>query len=610
MGSDAPGGETRYAERSDGAERKMALLREAREQGDFSLAVAMADSLKDGLTAEWRLRDDPPARVDVPAGGWRWVVDLPAAWQAWVAGWSHFQEIAVSESSGLDRHSEPLDVVVAAPAAWCSSLSRELRVVEVDSETSVLRVVPSQAYGEERSRNTGAADGDVRTAHLVWQATVPAHGSARFLVFAGNPAAEIPTYVTDLTVRGEGVALEIENAHFVASLSHQTGQLERLRYKHAHGLELFAGGEGHGEPPHIDWAHDYLADGKFQKFRVTNWETVRNYEVVRGPLCTIVRRWGFPHSPLHPVFTAARMLVDVTYVFYAGTPYFLKHGTMRAVQDFRLNYLRDDEWVFSGYSFTDLLWMDADGQAHEGAVPAEHATQMWAVGFFHEKSRDAFVSLRLEHRLEHRLEPERDVKLYHADAPSLNYKGHGQLWSRWALRGDPQLRAGDTLSQRNVYLTEPYAADGGKTRLEEWRTKLLAPLTARTATLPAGATPNEPHGTLAQPGESPVDAPLKAAIWAALREVPDDMFYTVDANVADMGYVYDVRVRHGGDVEVLLTMPHRGRPQHRYLGRPIETRLNSVPGVRSVVVTPVWDPPWTPHRMTDEGWRAMGLDKR
>jgi hypothetical protein len=31
---------------------------------------------------------------------------------------------------------------------------------------------------------------------------------------------------------------------------------------------------------------------------------------VRGPLCTIIRRWGFPHAPVHPVFSPARIDVD------------------------------------------------------------------------------------------------------------------------------------------------------------------------------------------------------------------------------------------------------------------------------------------------------------
>lgn len=509
------------------------------------------------------------------------------------------------------RDAEPIDTVIGAPVNWCGSLAREVRVALVEPADGVLRLVPSQVYGEERTRGPGSGESagpDVRAAHVVWQASVAASGMARFILFAGNPAAELPVYSTDLVVRGEQMALEIENEHLVASLSHQTGQLERLRYKGAHGLELFAGGEGHGESPHIDWAHDYLASEKFQKFRVTNWETVRNYEVVRGPLCTTVRRWGFPHSPLHPVFTAARMFVDVRYVFYAGAPYFLKEGRMEAVQDFELNYLRDDEWVFSGYSFTDLLWMDEQGRAHEGAVPSEHAARMWGVGLFHRESRDAFFAIRLEHRPEPAPGTESRASLYHSDAPSLNYKGHGQLWSRWALRGDPQLRAGDTLFQRNAYVVEPYAEERGG-RLEEWRTRLLHPLTLQAGASVEGLSTDPGGETLAGPGESGAAAGLKEAVWAALRDVRDDMFYTVDANVVDMGYVYDVRVRLD-DVEVLMTMPHRGRPKYMYLGNPMKARLEQVQGVRSVVITAVWDPAWTPHRMNDAGWQAMGLDER
>jgi len=37
--------------------------------------------------------------------------------------------------------------------------------------------------------------------------------------------------------------------------------------------------------------------------------------------------------------------------FFAGQPYFLKEGRMDNVQEHRIEAMRDDEWVFSGYSF-------------------------------------------------------------------------------------------------------------------------------------------------------------------------------------------------------------------------------------------------------------------
>ena len=72
------------------------------------------------------------------------------------------------------------------------------------------------------------------------------HQRQTYLVFFGNPDAELPAYPTDLETRGEGFGLDIENDFYKASLSRQMGQLERMSIKRDHGLELFAGGEGHG----------------------------------------------------------------------------------------------------------------------------------------------------------------------------------------------------------------------------------------------------------------------------------------------------------------------------------------------------------------------------
>ncbi len=617
--------ETRYVDRIDSVDDKVEALARARASGDHAVALALADSIKDGVRAEMAFASAVPSDGDAGAhADWSPVSALPPQWQAWVAGWSHFRTVTVAEPVGLLRDHEPVDIEVVLPVPMSSSLARELRVARIvksASGTSLARVV-SQVYGETRTRGPKP----VRRAHLTWPVNLDAREHVTFVILVGNPAAELPRDVTDLTVTGEGSALEIGNAHHVASLSAQMGQLERLRYRRGHGLELFAGGEGHGEPPHIDWAHDYLAADRFQKFRVTNWDACPNMEVIRGPVVTIVRRWGFPHSPLHPMFPASRMFVEVRYLFYAGVPYFLKDGRMEATRDFSLNYLRDDEWVFSGYAFTDQVWVDEDGVAHEGAVPSEHADRMWGVGFFHRDSQDAFVSLRLEHHLQPATTGSggRQTRpaMRHADAPALHYPGHGQLWSRWALRDDPELIAGDRLVQRNAYLTAPYPPGEGASKIGEWVRRFRNPVvvsvhqshesgTVSVSTLPddlTGTQASVPPGRLATAGEETACALLKQSMWDALRDVHDDMFYTVDANLNGMGYVYDLRMPDGlasGRVEIAFTMPHRGRPMYRYLANPAVARLKLVPGVQDVTVVPVWDPPWTPDRMDDDAWRAM-----
>ena len=377
------------------------------------------------------------------------------------------------------------------------------------------------------------------------------------------------------------------------------GQLERLTYKQGGGLDLYAAGDGHGEPPGIDWAHDYVTSGGYQKMRVTNWADCADYEVIRGPLCTIVRRWGFPHSTLHPVFTPSRMHITVEYRFFAGTPYFTKRSTMEVIQDMEITYLRDDEWVFSGRPFTDTVWMTSDGKLRTGDVDDEYNDDLWSVGFFNRQSRDAFIALFLEHDAEH------FDGLKHSGPPILDYQSGAQLWSRWAARGKPTLKAGAKLKQHNAYLTIPFPEGDGAKTVEEYRHRFLNPLTAAEGDL-TGVTARESPGALARPGERGDAAIPKQILWDALREVRDRQLYRIDANVVDMGYIYDLRVR-GGTAHVVMTMPHRGRPKYGFIGHPIQERLMRVPGVTEVEIEDVWEPPWTTNRLSGQAREMLGF---
>jgi metal-sulfur cluster biosynthetic enzyme len=488
-----------------------------------------------------------------------------------------------------------------------------VRVARLDTSTGRLVETPSQVYDTVRQ-------GDQWRARLVFFADAPANGCPHYLVLYGNPCAQRPDYPTDLRVHGQGVGLDVENQHYLARLSRQMGQLERVTYRREHGQELFAGGPGHGEPPGVDWAHDYVTADGFQKMRITNWAQCPNYEVTRGPLCVKVRRWGFPHSPVHPLFTPSRMHIDVTYTFYAGAPYFLKHGAMTIVKDLDIRAMRDDEWVFSGCGFTDPLWLDSRGRVHEGPITSGQEDDMQGIGYFNRQTRDAFVALWLD------LEAEGFDDLHRGASPNLYYRPHGHCWARYPAGGEQHFKAGTVLRQRNAYLLAPYfepggesaigqslgdvrrgpvySDEGGVSMVENTRRRLLNPLEVESGQLPSG--PASAGKPLARRGEAQTDAPGKRAIWDALRDVPDAQFYKADANVVDMGYVYDVRVQ-GDVVRILVTMPHRGRPCYAFIGDPIRERLLQMDGVREVIVDFTWEPPWTPSRLTDAGRRAMGM---
>ncbi len=259
-------------------------------------------------------------------------------------------------------------------------------------------------------------------------AAVPQHGRATYLIFQGNSLAELPNYVTDLLDGGQGYGLQVANRHYVAHLSEQMGQLERLIFRRElRDLNSTLVGR---DTESLRALTGPMITSTRAASRSSGCGTGQgpNFEVEIGPLLVWCRRWGFPHSPVHPLFTPSRIHVDQTYSFFAGLPYFLKDGRMDAIQDVTVAAMRDDECVFSGYSFTDTLWIDHSGKLHEGPVRAEAAQNLWRVGFRNRISRDAFVTLWLEYRAEG------FDGIGHNGTTTLDYPGHGQLWSRYPVQ--------------------------------------------------------------------------------------------------------------------------------------------------------------------------------
>ncbi|MBI1354637.1 MAG: hypothetical protein GC160_09845 [Acidobacteria bacterium] len=588
--------ETSYWQRTDSFDVKMQLLQEAYRAKNYRVARSIADSLRQSLTLEqqqYQPLGGPSlsAEADLP------VAELPAAWRQWAQGWSWVRPVALDELVNRAREAEPIELELVVPEDRIHSLRREVRVARVSD--GALEEVRSQVSEEVRR-------GEQRHCRLTFFARSPAHSRSWWLVFYGNPDAELPDYPSDLSVTGEGFALEFENEHFRGKLSPQMGQLERLIYKRLHGLELFAGGEGHGEPPGIDWAHDYVTSGNFQKLRVTNWPTVPDYEIVRGPLSLTVRRWGFPYSTVHPLFSPARMNFFIEYRFYAGTPWFVKVGRIEAVQEVELGYMRDDEWVFSGMSFTDGVWMGPDGKLQIGEAPKDKANDIWATGFINTQTEDAFMALFLEHEIDN------FDQLSHPGAPLMYYRWHGHVWSRQLYHGQT-LPKGAVLHQRNAYLTMPFTEQGGKEMVEGLRHELLHPLVASVSELPTDLTAAAPAGRLARRGEAGDNPVSKAVIWQALGECQDEQLYAARPSVVDLGLVYDVRVR-GDVVHVIMAMPGRGRPRLGYFGygsggnsTPVRQRLLQIPGVREVVIEQTWQPHWDANRLTDGGRAKLGV---
>ena len=94
-----------------------------------------------------------------------------------------------------------------------------------------------------------------------------------------------------------------------------------------------------------------------------------------------------------------------------------------------------------------------------------------------------------------------------------------------------------------------------------------------------------------------VRGPDEQALLDALRDVHDPCCADRGISIVDMGVVEDVRV-DGAHVEVDLLPTTGWCPFVATMTDAIPDRLRRLDGVRSVDVRVVWDPMWTPDRLS------------
>jgi metal-sulfur cluster biosynthetic enzyme len=95
----------------------------------------------------------------------------------------------------------------------------------------------------------------------------------------------------------------------------------------------------------------------------------------------------------------------------------------------------------------------------------------------------------------------------------------------------------------------------------------------------------------------------EAFVLEALKEVIDP---ELGINVVDLGLIYEVDIE-GANVSVTMTLTTPGCPLHESIGAAVREALDAyIPGIGEVAVNLVWDPPWTPDRLSEEGRLALG----
>jgi metal-sulfur cluster biosynthetic enzyme len=102
-------------------------------------------------------------------------------------------------------------------------------------------------------------------------------------------------------------------------------------------------------------------------------------------------------------------------------------------------------------------------------------------------------------------------------------------------------------------------------------------------------------------------------VFAALKDCYDP---ELPVNIVDLGLIYSVEVtpdpnskrafpRH--KVAVQITMTTQGCPSHAMIIEQVRNRLAGVPEISETLVNLVWEPAWTPDRISQKAREQLGI---
>ena len=93
-------------------------------------------------------------------------------------------------------------------------------------------------------------------------------------------------------------------------------------------------------------------------------------------------------------------------------------------------------------------------------------------------------------------------------------------------------------------------------------------------------------------------------IIAALKSVYDP---EIPADIYELGLIYKVDIEDDRTVKIDMTLTAPGCPVAGEMPGWVQNAVAGVEGVMDVEVDMVFDPPWTPERMSEEAQIAVGL---
>jgi FeS assembly SUF system protein len=100
------------------------------------------------------------------------------------------------------------------------------------------------------------------------------------------------------------------------------------------------------------------------------------------------------------------------------------------------------------------------------------------------------------------------------------------------------------------------------------------------------------------------DATLEEQVIAAISTCYDP---EIPVNVYELGLIYELKIDPAGQVRIRMTLTTPACPVAGSLPGDVKNKVLAVPGVTGADVELVWDPPWSPERMSEEARLQLGM---
>lgn len=97
----------------------------------------------------------------------------------------------------------------------------------------------------------------------------------------------------------------------------------------------------------------------------------------------------------------------------------------------------------------------------------------------------------------------------------------------------------------------------------------------------------------------------EAGIIAALETIQDP---EIPVNIYELGLIYDIIRDKAGDVMITMSLTAPGCPVAGEMPRQVAEAVAKLQDVGKVTVSLVWEPAWTPDRMSEDAKMALDFD--